>query len=558
MPESASGTPELARLVFLGGLGEVGRNMAALEMHDRILILDTGLSFPGDDMPGVDLVLPDWEWLRERSDRIAGAVLTHGHEDHVGALPYLLREFELDVYATPLTLALLKGKLEEHQVEDRVRLHQVEAGGSADIGPFKVRFHRVTHSIPDGIAVAVDTDFGTLLHTGDFRLDPTPIDGRLTDLQGIADEARRGVHVLLSDSTGAERPGSVPSERSVGPVLKEIIEGAQRMVVTACFASHIHRIQQICDAAFAAGRKVAFLGRSMFNTVEQASKLEHLKIDSSKVVDIEAIKEMNPQDVCIVSTGSQGEPYSALSLMGASEHKYVKLQKGDTVILSSSVIPGNEVAINRVIDGLYRTGADVYHVGMAPVHISGHASAEELQVMLNLVRPRWFIPVHGERRHLANHARLAREVGIPPENIFVCDDGDVVEIGETVRLGEKIQAGMTLVDGAGIGDVGQEVLRDRRKLAGDGIVVVVVSADAHSGEILAGPDIITKGFVFEEASEEMLEEARHRTLTSLKEVAAEEVADPGILSQRIRSTLRRYFSETIQRKPVIVPVIMEV
>ena len=561
MPEPARREPEGAeplRLVFLGGLGEVGRNMAALEMAGNILVLDTGLSFPGQDMPGVDLVLPDWQWLRERADRISGVVLTHGHEDHVGALPYLLRELSLDVYATPLTLGLLGGKLEEHQVEDRVRLHEVTAGSSAEIGPFRVRFHRVTHSIPDGVAVAIDTPFGTLLHTGDFRLDPTPIDGRLTDLQGIADEARRGVHLMLSDSTGAERPGSVPSERSVGPVLKEIVEGAPRLVVTSCFASHIHRIQQLCDAARAAGRRVAFLGRSMFNTVEQASALGHLSVPEEDVVDIEDVKDMDPKDVCVVSTGSQGEPYSALALMAAREHKYVKLEEGDTVILSSSQIPGNEVAINRVIDGLYRTGADVYHVGVAPVHVSGHASADELQVMLNLVNPRWFIPIHGERRHLANHARLARDVGIPADHIFVCDDGDVVEIGETVRVADKTEAGMILVDGLGIGDVGQEVLRDRRKLAGDGIVVVVVTADSHSGEILAGPDIITRGFVFEEASEEILEEARHRTLTSLKEVAAEEVADPSILGQHVRRTLGRYFSETIQRKPVIVPVIMEV
>jgi ribonuclease J len=406
--------------------------------------------------------------------------------------------------------------------------------------------------------VAVDTPFGTLLHTGDFRLDPTPIDGKLTDLQGIAEEASRGVHVLLSDSTGAERPGSVPSERSVGPVVRDIVAGAPRLVVTACFASHIHRIQQLCDAGMAAGRKIAFLGRSMFNAVEQGTRLGHLKVPKESVVDIEAVKSMDPGDVCIVSTGSQGEPFSALALMAAREHKYVKLREGDTVILSSSVIPGNEVSIHRVIDGLYRTGADVYHVGVAPVHVSGHASAEELQVMLNLVNPRWFIPVHGERRHLANHARLAREVGIPADHIMVCDDGDVVEIGETVRMADKTQAGMILVDGASIGDVGQEVLRDRRKLAGDGIVVVVVTADAQSGEILAGPDIITRGFVFEETSEEMLEEARHRTLTSLKEVAAEEVADPSILSQHVRRTLRKYFSETIQRKPVIVPVIMEV
>jgi ribonuclease J len=545
-------------LVFLGGLGEVGRNMAALEMDGRVLVLDTGLSFPSDDMPGIDLVLPDWEYLRDRRDRIAGAILTHGHEDHVGALPYVLRDMDLDVYATDLTLALLRPKLEEHGLADRARTHPISAGGEATIGPFHARFHRVTHSIPDGVAVAIDTPFGTLLHTGDFRLDPTPIDGRLTDLRGLADEARRGVHVLLSDSTGAERVGAVPSERTVGPAVREIIEEAPRLVVTACFASHIHRIQQICDAAKAAGRKVAFLGRSMLTAVEEAGALGHLSVSEDDVVDIERLGELDPRGVCVVSTGSQGEPLSALALMAAREHKYVELEEGDTVIVSASVIPGNEVAINRVIDGLYRTGADVYHVGIAPVHVSGHAAADELKLMLNLIEPRWFIPVHGERRHLANHARLAREVGIPSERILICEDGDAVEIGEQVRPAGRVQAGMTLVDGLGIGDVGHEVLRDRRKLAGDGVVIVVVTADSHTGEVVAGPDIITRGFVHDETSEEILEEARHRTLTSLKEVEAEEVGDPAILKQHVRRTLGKYFFEVIQRKPIIVPVIMEV
>jgi ribonuclease J len=544
--------------VFLGGLGEVGRNMAVLEMANRALVIDAGLSFPGDDMPGIDLVLPDWDYLRDRADRVDGVILTHGHEDHVGALPYLLREMDLDVYATALTLALLRPKLEEHEVIDRARTHPIEAEGSAQIGPFRARFHRVTHSIPDGVAVAVDTPFGTILHTGDFRLDPTPIDDRLTDLQGIGEEGRRGVHVLLSDSTGAERPGTVPSERTVGPVLREIVEDASRLVVAACFASHIHRIQQICDAAVASGRRVAFLGRSMLNAVEQASALGHLRVEDDDVVEIERLADLDPSAVCVVCTGSQGEPLSALALMAAREHKYVDLQDGDSVILSASVIPGNEVAINRVIDGLYRTGATVFHVGTVPVHVSGHAAADELTLMLNLVRPQWFIPVHGERRHLANHARLARDIGIPADHILVCEDGDVVEIGETVRPAERVQAGMTLVDGLGIGDVGHEVLRDRRKLAGDGVVLVVVTADAHSGEVLAGPDIVTRGFVHDESSEEILEEARRRILASLKEVEAEEVGDPGILKQHIRRTLGRYFFEVIQRKPIIVPVIMEV
>lgn len=547
------------RLVFLGGLGEVGRNMAVLEMGGRALILDAGLSFPGDDMPGIDLVLPDWEYLRGRGDTVDGVILTHGHEDHVGALPYLLREVELDVYATALTLALLGPKLEEHEVADRIRTHPIEAGGSADIGPFRARFHRVTHSIPDGVAVAVDTPFGTILHTGDFRLDPTPIDDRLTDLQGIGDEGHRGVHVLLSDSTGAERTGTVPSERTVGPVIREIVEDAPRLVVAACFASHIHRIQQICDAAVASGRKVAFLGRSMLNAVEQAGALGHLRVGEDDVVEIERLGDVDPRTVCVVSTGSQGEPLSALALMAAREHKYVTLEEEDTVILSASVIPGNEVAINRVIDGLYRTGATVYHVGTVPVHVSGHAAADELKLMLNLVRPRWFIPIHGERRHLANHARLAREVGIAEDHVLVCEDGDVVEIGDSVRTADRVQAGMTLVDGLGIGDVGHEVLRDRRKLAGDGVVIVVVIADAHTGEILAGPDIVTRGFVHDETSEEILEEARRRTLTSLREVEAEEGGgDPSILKQHVRRILGRYFFEVIQRKPIIVPVIMEV
>ena len=551
--------PASSRLVFLGGLGEVGRNMAALEVGGRVLILDAGLSFPGDDMPGIDLVLPDWVWLRDRADRIDGVVLTHGHEDHIGALPYLLREFSLDVYATPLTLALLRSKLEEHDVVEKARLHPFEAGEEMEVGSFLVRFHRVTHSIPDGVAIGIDTPHGTVLHTGDFRLDPTPIDSKLTDLQGLAEEARRGVHLLLSDSTGAERPGTVPSERTVGPVLRDIVGRAEQLVVTACFASHIHRIQQIADAAIAAGRKVAFLGRSMLRTYEEASALGHLTVPPEVVIDIDKVGNHDPRDVCVISTGSQGEPLSALALMAGREHKHVKLKEGDTVILSSSVIPGNQVAIHRVIDGLFRTGADVYHVGIAPVHVSGHASADELQLMLNLVRPRWFVPVHGERRHLATHAKLARDVGIPDHRIFVCEDGDTLEIGdEEVRRGDRIPSGMILVDGLGIGDVGHEVLRDRRKLAGDGIVVVVVSADAHTGQVLAGPDIITRGFVHDETSEEILEEARKRTLAALEQVAAEEVGDRSILGHAVRRTLGRYFFEVIQRKPVIVPVIMEV
>ena len=546
------------RLVFLGGVGEVGRNMAALELEGRILVIDAGLSFPEVEMPGIDLVLPDFQYLRDNQDRVEAVVLTHGHEDHVGSLPYLLREFSLPLYGTKLTLALLEGKLEEHRVRDRARFEEVAPGQEIHTGPFTVRFHRVSHSIPDGCALAIDLPAGVLLHSGDFKLDSTPIDGKVTDLQGLAEEARRGVHLFLSDSTNAEDPGSTGSERLVGPVLRDIVRDARHLVVIACFASHIHRIQQAANAATQAGRKVAFLGRSMHQSVQAARSLGFLTVADEAIVPIEEVEKLDPSSVVVISTGSQGEPLSALSLMSAHEHKYIHLEPGDTVVLSSSVIPGNETAIHRTLDGLYRTGADVFHVPIAPVHVSGHAAAEELKFMLNLIQPRWFVPVHGELRHLAHHARLAREVGVPADRILLVEDGDTVEIGETVRKGERVPAGMTFVDGLGIGDVGEVVLRDRRKLAGDGIVVVVVTVDAHHGEVLAGPDVVSRGFVFEDVSEEILEEARHRTLLTLKESAAQEVNDPAVLKQHVVTALRRYFLETTQRKPVIVPVIMEV
>jgi ribonuclease J len=554
---TAAASPD-PRLVFLGGVGEVGRNMAALDMGGRILVIDAGLSFPEVEMPGIDLVLPDFQFLRDNSDRIEGIVLTHGHEDHVGSIPYLLRELSLPIYGTRLTLGLLEGKLEEHGVRDRADYRPVEPGQQIQTGPFTVRFHRVSHSIPDGCALAIDLPAGILLHSGDFKLDSTPIDGRVTDLQGIAEEARRGVHVFLSDSTNAEDPGITGSERTIGPVLRDIVRDAKRLVVVACFASHIHRIQQVANAAVASGRKIAFLGRSMHQAVGAARSLGYLDVPEQEVVPIEEVESLDPAKVVVCSTGSQGEPLSALSLMAAHEHKWIKLKPGDTVVLSSSVIPGNETAIHRTLDGLYRTGAEVFHVPIAPVHVSGHAAAEELKFMLNLVRPRWFIPVHGELRHLAHHAKLARDVGIPADRILVVEDGDTVELGQTLRKGERVQAGRIYVDGLGIGDVGEVVLRDRRKLAGDGIVVVVVTVDAHSGEVLAGPDVINRGFVFEEAADHILEEARHRTLLTLKESAVEQVADPTILREHIRVALRRYFFEATQRKPVIVPVIMEV
>jgi len=551
-----------ARVVFLGGVGEVGRNMACVELGGRILVVDVGLSFPHAEMPGIDLVLPDFEYVRERADLVEAIVLTHGHEDHIGALPYLLRELDrpVPVLGTAFTLALLEGKLEEHGVRERAALQRVVPGEGVEVGPFAMRFMRVTHSIPDGAAVAIDTPFGAILHTGDFKIDQTPLDGRPTDLHALAEEAGRGsgVHLLLSDSTNAEEAGYTASERSVGPVLTNIVARAPRLVVVACFSSHIHRIQQVVNAARANERVVTFLGRSMHQSVEAARRLGILSVPEEDVVPIEDVDRLDPARVVVICTGSQGEPLSALSLIAAREHKWIKLQEGDTVVLSSSLIPGNEPAIHRVVDGLYRTGADVFHMPAAAVHASGHAAQEELRLMLSLVRPRWFIPIHGERRHLAHHAKLATEVGIPPDHVLVCEDGDVVEVGEDVRIVDRVPAGMTFVDGLGIGDVGEVVLRDRRKLSADGVVVVVLAIDAHHGEVLAGPDIVNRGFVVDETAGDILEEARNRVMLSLKESSAAEVIDRGVLEQNIRRTLGRYLYEVTQRKPVILPVIMEV
>jgi ribonuclease J len=560
MPASSEGpAPNApAHVSFLGGVGEVGRNMAVVELDDRFLVIDAGLSFPHTEMPGIDIVLPDFEYLRENHDRVEAIVLTHGHEDHIGAVAYLLREFALPIYGTAFTLALLQGKLEEHGVRDNAEFRTVAPGEAARTGPFSMRFMRVTHSIPEGMAVAIDSPAGTILHTGDFKLDQTPLDGRPTDLHALAEEAQRGVHLLLSDSTNAEEAGYTASERSVGPVLNDIVARAPKRVVVACFSSHIHRIQQIVNAARASERVVSFLGRSMHQSVAAARELGILTVPEEDVVPIEEIDRLDPQRVVVICTGSQGEPLSALSLMAAREHKWVKLDEGDTVVLSSSLIPGNEPAIHRTVDGLYRTGADVFHLPAAAVHASGHAAAEELRLMLSLVRPRWFVPIHGERRQLAHHARLATEVGIRADHVLIAEDGDRIEVAEEVRIVGRVPAGMTYVDGLGIGDVGEVVLRDRRKLSADGVVVVVVAIDAHQGQVVAGPDVVNRGFVYDDAAGDILEEARNRVMLSLQTSAEDQVTDRSVLQQNIRRTLGKYFWEVTQRKPIVLPLIMEV
>jgi ribonuclease J len=546
-----------ARIVFLGGLGEIGRNCAVVELAGARLLIDCGLAFPDADQPGVDIILPDFSYLAEEPERVIGVVLTHAHEDHMGALPYFLREFDVPVYGTRLSLGMLSAKLEEYDLAPS--LVEVSPGERTRLGPFDLEFFAVSHSIPDGVAVALRTPAGTIVHTGDFKVDLTPIDGRPTDLGGLARLAGEGIDVLLSDSTNADMPGYIPSEVEVGRALAEIFGAARRRIVVACFASHVHRMQQILDAAHQLGRKVALVGRSMLRNVRVASELGYLRVPAGLLIPVEELGSCPPEQTLVLCTGSQGEPFSALTLMAGREHKWVRIEPGDTVVLSSSLIPGNEAAVYRTMNDLARQGAEMFHRGNAKVHVSGHAAQGELSLLLTTLRPRHVVPVHGEYRHLAQHARLARQTGIPQERVFVCEDGGVLELdrGEVRRAGQ-VRSGMVFVDGLGVGDVGDAVLRDRRRLGGEGFVHVLATVEAQTGKVLAGPDIVTRGFVYEPESWDLIEEARARVLMSLDRAAAEGVSDPSILKQRMREAASALFRERTQRRPVIIPTVMEV
>jgi ribonuclease J len=545
------------RVAFLGGLGEIGRNCAVVELDGARLLLDCGLAFPDADQPGVDIILPDFTWLAEEPERVVGVVLTHAHEDHMGALPYFLRDFDVPVYGTRLSLGMLSAKLEEHDLSPS--LVEVAAGERTRLGPFDLEFFAVAHSIPDGVAVAVRTSAGTIVHTGDFKIDLTPIDGRPTDLGGLARLAAHGIDLLLADSTNADVPGFIPSEVEVGRELADIFGAARRRIVVACFASHVHRMQQILDAADGLGRKVALVGRSMVRNVRVASDLGYLRVPPGCLVPMEELHGLDPDRTVVLCTGSQGEPFSALALMAARDHKWVRIEPDDTVVLSSSLIPGNEAAVYRTINDLARQGADVYHKGNAKVHVSGHAAQGELSLLLATLRPRHVVPVHGEYRHLAQHARLAEATGVPPERVVVCEDGDVLELrdGRLTRAGQ-VRAGMVFVDGLGVGDVGDAVLRDRRKLGGEGFVHVVATIEAQTGKVLAGPDIVTRGFVYEPESGDLIDEARARVLAALERAAADGVIDPMILKQQMREAASSLFRDRTQRRPVIIPTVMEV
>lgn len=546
------------QIIPLGGLGEIGKNMTVIRVDDEILLIDSGLMFPEDDMLGVDLVIPDITYLVENRDKIKAIVLTHGHEDHIGALPYVLKQIDVPVYGTRLTLGILKGRLEEHHV-DCGGLRPVAAGETINIGCFSVGFIRVNHSIPDAVGLSIRTPVGMIVHTGDYKLDYTPIDGKMTDFRRFSDLGNKGVLLLLADSTNAEREGHTPSERTVGAAFDKAFHNAKQRIIVATFSSNVHRIQQVIDTAVRYKRKVAVLGRSMVNVVSISRELGYISAPENVIIDIDEINRYSMREIVIITTGSQGEPMSALTRMAMSEHRKVNIVPGDTIIISATPIPGNEKLVSKTIDHLLKLGANVIYGRGEGIHVSGHASQEEIKLMHNLVRPKFFIPVHGEYRHLIKHAKLAQELGMPKENIFIGENGQVMEFTEdTGEVVGKVQAGPVLVDGLGVGDVGNIVLRDRRQLSQDGILIIVLTMNRETGEIIAGPDIVSRGFVYVRESEELMDEARDRVQQALDRCREGKTTDWTSIKTNIRDALGRYLYEKTRRRPMILPIIMEV
>lgn len=549
-------------ITFLGGLGEIGRNCAAIEVDDRIMLLDCGLMFPDADMLGVDLVLPDFTYLRQNKDRIEGCIVTHGHEDHTGGLSYLLRDCSFPIIGSAMALGLARNRIEEAGLLDRTEFVPVTDGERRAFGPFDCEFIPVTHSVPNGFATAFHTPQGTVLHTGDFKIDLNPVDGRLTDLATMGAIAKfEGIRLLLADSTNADQHGHSRSETSVGKVLREVFAAnAGRRIITACFASHIHRVQQIADAAIAQGRVVATLGLSMKKNVRLAIELGALRIPADKLVDINDVGDLPPERVCVISTGSQGEPMSALARMAANESKWLKLTEDDTVILSSHPIPGNEMNVTRVIDALFRIGVDVVHSGIEDVHATGHAKQEELKTVLSITQPDWFTPVHGEYHHLVSHARLAEQMGVPADHVVLCEDGDrLVITDDGIVKGEPVPAGFLYVDGAGVGDIGHGVLRDRQVLAEEGIVMVFVTVDAKACEIVAGPEVISRGWISDSDTGSLVEECTAAVAEALEHATEQGSAiDIEALQAVVRRTAGRFVKKRTKRQPMIVPVVVEI
>ncbi len=545
-------------IIPLGGLGEIGKNMTVFRYGNDIILVDAGLMFPEDDMLGIDLVIPDITYLIENQDKVKGIFLTHGHEDHIGALPFILKQLDVPVYGTALTLGILKGRLDEAGVTT-ASLNVVKSGDRVRAGVFKLEFMRVNHSIPDAIGMAIHTPVGLIIHTGDFKIDQTPVDGQVMELNRFAEYGDRGVLLMMADSTNAERPGYTQSEKFVGETFDNEFRYAKNRIIIATFSSNVHRIQQICDTAVRYKRKVAVMGRSMVNVVSISLELGYLKVPEGVLIDIDETRNYTNDKIVIICTGSQGEPMSALTRMSMGENRKVQIVPGDTVIISAAPIPGNEKMVSNTINHLYMLGAEVVYEKANGVHVSGHASQEELKIMHNLVRPKFFMPVHGEYRHLMKHAKLAESLGMDHKNILLAENGAIVELTkDKICLNGKVTSGKVLIDGLGVGDVGNIVLRDRRQLSQDGIMIVVVGVDKASGQIVAGPDIVSRGFVYVREAEDLMGEARDKVQAALDKCEDNHNMEWSALKTAIRDSLGRFLFEKTRRRPMIIPIIMEV
>ncbi len=547
------------KIIPLGGILEIGKNITVFEYEDDIIIVDCGLAFPEDDMLGVDLVIPDMTYLEKNKDRIKGLVITHGHEDHIGAIPYLLKLINVPIYATKLTVGLIQNKLEEHKLLRKTKIKTVKQGQTVTLGKFKVEFIRSCHSIPDAVALAIYTPVGVIVHTGDFKIDYTPIDGQKMDLGRLAEIGNKGVLALMSDSTNSERKGYTMSERSVGAVFDKIFINCTKRIVIATFSSNVHRVQQIVNAAVENKRKIAVCGRSMINMINTAKELGYIEFPENIFIDIDMIKNYTDEQLVIITTGSQGEPMSALTRMAAGDHRKVEITPNDLVIISATPIPGNEKLVSKVIDDLMQIGAEVVYSSLADVHVSGHACQEEQKLMLSLIKPKYFIPVHGEYRQLKSHAETAISVGVEKENVFMMTNGRILEMNEkNAKLGGTVPFGRILVDGLGVGDVGNIVLRDRQHLSQDGLIVIVLTMDSSSGEVIAGPDVISRGFVYVRESESLMDDIKKLVREEIRKCEENKIKDWTTIKSNLRDSLRDYVYQKTKRNPMILPIIMEV
>ena len=557
-PNNVFGKSKL-KIIPLGGMNEIGKNMTVFEYENEIILVDCGLAFPEDDMLGVDLVIPDITYLEKNKDKIKAILITHGHEDHIGSIPYVLKKINVPVYSSKLALGLIKAKLVEHNLDKKTKLVTVEPRQSFKFGKFKVEFIKVTHSIADAMALAITTPIGTIFHTGDFKVDYTPIDGGAMDLQRIAEIGRAGVTLLMSDSTNAQRTGHTMSERSVGKELDRLFTNCTKRIIVATFASNVHRMQQIMNSAVKFKRKVAVVGRSMINVLAVSQELGYLNVPEGTIVDVDKIGMYNPDQLVIITTGSQGEPMAALSRMSMGEHKKVQVTPDDLVIFSSSPIPGNEKSVGRVIDELEKLGAEVIYNQIADVHVSGHACQEELKLMLSLIQPKFFMPVHGEYRFLKQHASLAVDTGVKKENIFIMENGRILEIGnKEAKMTTQVTSGSILVDGLGVGDVGNIVLRDRQLLSENGMIIVVMSLDRKTAKVISGPDIVTRGFVYVRENESLIDEIKEVAKKEIVKCEEQEIKEWSTIKTRMRETLIRYIYGKTKRQPMILPILMDV